>query len=284
MHHYKLIPAQPELLRVAIPVFLKISDSFHSKDSLIRVCEDKDLLLYRETKNWGIHINEKNETLFIGPRIKYFSEQFDFVYGVDKIDFVSIDSEFEFDIQGDDLQMIPGPGKQIERNVLSNKIAGRGFFDYGPAIFGTEEVKGGNWAFNHFGLRSGSQVDFYGKFFWANDLSGENEINEVGLMTIIPNNRDWNPSIVKTFFGTENNPVDLQIMEYLSVIQILDRDYSNFYLHKQSLNETGLYLCGFMDLAAVLALYYSPSGSFIEKPAGHDMNDVRRFAETGETK
>ena len=260
MLKYQFIPAQSGFYSFALPCCFKLGNSVVS-ETISLASEDFYSLVSRQTGVWGVNIDivecdhfvyrdiktmgcnvvvKDKSCFFIGPSVVFYDDgQCNMVLGIDSVVFPEMPSDFEVD-EEDELRIVD-QFDPIDREP-KYKVLNQGFFDYSQA------VEQGNGFLKRYGIRTGSNVGFYGK---VEDV-GENF--EVVMVVAVPNNRMLNPCCIKTLLGTPSeNEEDL--MMFLSEIAILGKDYSNFYMFKEKL-DPGKYMVGVFDLSAVLVQYH----------------------------
>lgn len=264
MLKYQFVPAQSGLFSFALPCFYKLG-SVAKSDSIITslsteefysllsrqtgvwgvnvdVIGGVDQLIYRDLKTMGCNVVVKNkECFFIGPPVVFYDDgQTNMVLGIDPVVLPEMKSDFQMDDE-EELMVVDSFDK-IPREP-KYKVLNQGFFDYGPA------VDKGNELLKRYGIRTGSNVNFYGEY-----LTTDEDGIECALIVCVPNNRMMNPCAIKTVYGTKNK-VEEDILMFLSQMSLLGKDYSNFYMFRETI-DPGKYLIGVFDFASVLVQYH----------------------------
>lgn len=278
MIKYQFVPTQPHLFSLALPVCQKLGEINDTEsNSLITTLdvEDFNTLMNRNFHVWGVNIDmitadrvvyreiqtmgcsvviKNKECFFIGPPVAFYDDgRHNVVLGIDGIDLPEFPSN---------LQIPPVPElrilekiKPIERNV-EYKILNQGVFDYKPAVEqGTELLK-------KYGIRAGSVVNLYGEY---KEITDNN--HEAVIIVACSNNRSMNPCVVKSFIKPKDE-VEQELIEFTSGISLLGKQYSNYYMFKESLTP-GKYLVGVFDFAAVLPQYRVDTSVYLEGTRDH---------------
>lgn len=119
----------------------------------------------------------------------YDDGQTNMVLGIDPVVLPEMKSDFQMDDE-EELMVVDSFDK-IPREP-KYKVLNQGFFDYGPA------VDKGNELLKRYGIRTGSNVNFYGEY-----LTTDEDGIECALIVCVPNNRMMNPCAIKTVYGTK---------------------------------------------------------------------------------
>lgn len=244
-YFFKFIPSIPtKFFSCYIPVFSKLSDVADSGNSLIFSNLNTDnfySLCHRSLNLWGVNINVVDRYChFVGPSLLHFDyDSTNYVFGIDEVEFPLIYGDLEIPIT--EHLTVADSYFPIDRD-FKYKINNEALIDYKPAVDdGTNIIK-------KYGIRAGSNVDFLGEVF---DSAGEDF--ECAMLICKSNKKEFNPYVVKTFYG-KTEDVEVDLVEFMSTVSILNKEYSNFYMFREKV-DPGKYILGMFNVSSVLVQY-----------------------------
>lgn len=253
MHNLRLIPGNNGFLNVSIPCLFEFSSMLlnnkeEEKEEEVSIDTDFYSLLQIKTNIYGVNFNFHKGLFFTGQRVRCIENYYDLVLGIDKVPFPYVQGTLEYpeeEILSDAIEI-----QEIDREI-KYKYLNQGFYNY------EEAINVGNTLLLNNGLRSCGNYDFYGDY--KNCKDGET----ISFVISVPNNRELNPCIIQTFHSKNEEEKEKEIIKFISNVGLLNQEYFNHYLHEFEIKKSSLYLFGFLNLSAVIGIYYANTGIYL---------------------